>query len=41
MWLIESTIGKRGWHNHYLAGRPPFQLDDYERWYKKPDIKRD
>ncbi len=41
MWLVDTTIGETRLHNHYLAGRPPFQLDDYERWYKKLDIKRD
>jgi beta-mannosidase len=41
MWLIESAIGETRLANHYLAGHPPFQLDDYECWYKKLDIRRD
>ena len=41
MWLVDTTIGETRLHNHYLAGRPPFKLDDYERWYKKLNIRRD
>jgi beta-mannosidase len=41
MWLIEYTIGKEKYANHYLAGEPPYKLDDYQRWYKKLDIIRD
>ena len=40
MWLIEYTIGQEKYANHYLAGEAPFQLADYERWYKKLDIQR-
>ena len=41
MWLIDYTIGKEKYTNHYLAGEAPFKLDDYQRWYKKLNIKRD
>ena len=40
MWLIEYTVGYEKFTNHYLAGKPPFKLKDYEEWYKKLDIKR-
>jgi beta-mannosidase len=41
MWLIEYSIGENKYTNHYLAGKAPFQLDDYQRWFKKLNIKRD
>ncbi len=41
MWLIDYTIGDESYTNHYLAGQVPFSLNDYKRWYKKLDIKRD
>ena len=41
MWLVEYTIGNEKYSNHYLAGIAPFKLDDYQRWYKKLNIKRD
>lgn len=41
MWLIDYTIGDESYTNHYLAGQVPFNLNDYKRWYKKLDIKRD
>ena len=41
MWLIEAVIGEAQLANHYLTGRPPFKLDDYERWYKKLEIRKD
>jgi len=41
MWLIEYTIGKDKFTNHYLAGKAPFKLDDYLRWYRKLNIVRD
>ena len=41
MWLINYSIGKEKYTNHYLAGKAPFKLADYQRWYKKLDIKRD
>jgi beta-mannosidase len=41
MWLIDYTIGKETYTNHYLAGEVPFKLQDYQRWYKKLNIKRD
>ena len=41
MWLINYTIGKEKFTNHYLNGIVPFKLDDYQRWYKKLNIKRD
>ncbi len=33
MWLIEYTIGNEKFSNHYLAGKAPFKLKDYEAWY--------
>jgi beta-mannosidase len=41
MWLMEYTIGKEKYTNHYMAGKAPFKLTDYQRWYKKLNIKRD
>ena len=41
MWLIDYTLGAEKYTNHYLAGMAPFKLDDYQRWYKKLNIKRD
>lgn len=41
MWLIDYTIGNEKYTNHYLAGTAPFKLEDYQRWYKKMNIKRD
>lgn len=41
MWLIYCTSGKEKYSNHYLAGEAPFKLEDYQRWYKKLNIKRD
>jgi beta-mannosidase len=41
MWLIDYTIGKDKYRNHYLNGKAPFKLKDYERWYKKSGIIRD
>ncbi len=41
MWLIDFRIGQRNESNHYLAGTAPFQLADYQRWYKKLNISRD
>jgi beta-mannosidase len=40
MWLIEYTIGNEKFTNHYLSGKPPFKLKDYEEWYKNLGIKR-
>lgn len=40
MWLIDYTIGDKKYTNHYLAGKAPFKLSDYQRWYKKLNIKR-
>ena len=40
MWLIEYTIGNEKFTNHYLAGKAPFKLKDYEAWYKKLGIER-
>jgi len=34
MWLIEYTIGNEKFTNHYLAGKPPFKLQDYKAWYR-------
>ena len=41
MWLIEYTIGNEKFANHYLAGKAPFKLKDYEEWYRKLGIQRD
>ena len=41
MWLINYTIGKEKYRNHYLDGEAPFKLVDYQRWYEKINIKRD
>jgi beta-mannosidase len=41
MWIIDYTIGKAKYKNHYLNGKAPFKLEDYERWYKKLGIIRD
>ena len=41
MWLIDYTIGKEKYRNHYLDGEAPFKLVDYQRWYEKINIKRD
>jgi len=41
MWLIEYTIGNEKFTNHYLAGKAPFKLKDYEEWYKNLGIKQD
>jgi beta-mannosidase len=41
MWLIDYSIGKEKYTNHYLAGKAPFKLDDYRQWYKKLKIVRD
>lgn len=39
MWLIEYTIDGKKYTNHYLNGKAPFKLDDYQRWFKKLDIE--
>ncbi len=41
MLLIEYTIGDERFTNHYLAGKVPFKLEDYQRWYKKLNIVKD
>ena len=41
MWLIEYTIGTEKFTNHYLAGKAPFKLNEYEQWYRKLGVKRD
>ena len=41
MWMIDYTVAKEKYTNHYLAGKVPFKLDDYQRWFKKINIKRD
>ena len=40
MWTIEYTIGNEKFINHYLSGKAPFKLKDYEDWYRKLGIKR-
>ena len=41
IWLIEYTIGTEKFTNHYLAGKAPFKLNEYEEWYRKLGIKRE
>ena len=41
MWLIEYTVGDEKFTNHYLAGKAPFKLTHYQRWYKKLNISRE
>lgn len=41
MWLIDYSIGDSKYSNHYLAGKAPFKLQDYQRWFAKLNIKRD
>lgn len=41
MWLIEYMIGNQKYTNHYLAGKAPFKLDDYRRWYNKLNLHKD
>ncbi|MCE5347902.1 MAG: glycoside hydrolase family 2 [Bacteroidales bacterium] len=41
MWIINYSIGREKYSNHYLNGEAPFKLDDYQRWYKKMNIVRD
>jgi len=41
MWLIDFTIGKDNYTNHYLSGKAPFKLEEYQRWYKKLNFIRD
>ena len=40
MWLIDYTIENDKYTNHYLAGKAPFKLSDYQRWYQKLNINR-
>ncbi|MCE5205955.1 MAG: glycoside hydrolase family 2 [Porphyromonadaceae bacterium] len=40
MWLIEYKIGDEKFINHYLAGKAPFKLEDYEKWCKHLAIER-
>jgi len=41
MWLIDYTIGKEKYTNHYLVGKAPFKLTDYQRWCKELNIKKE
>ena len=41
MWLLNYSTGDEKYTNHYLNGRPPFNLDDYLSWYNKLNIVRD
>jgi beta-mannosidase len=41
MWLIDYSIGKEKFTNHYLKGKAPFNMEDYQRWYKKLNIIRE
>ena len=40
MWLIDFSIGEEKYTNHYLSGKAPFKLDDYQRWFKKLGLIR-
>ena len=40
MLLISYTIGKEKFTNHYLSGKAPFKLNDYQNWYKKLNIDK-
>ena len=40
MWLIDYTIENEKYTNHYLTGKAPFKLKDYQRWFKKLNINR-
>ncbi len=40
MWLVDFTIGNEKYSNHYLSGAAPFKLEDYQRWYKVMNLKR-
>lgn len=35
MWLIDYTIEGKKFSNHYLCGKAPFNLRDYQNWSKK------
>ena len=39
MWLIEYSIGNEKFINHYLCGKAPFSLKDYERWFMGIRVK--
>lgn len=34
------TIGKESFKNRYLAGEVNFEVEDYQRWFKKLNITR-
>lgn len=38
MWLIDYSIGNEKFNNHYLAGKAPFNLMDYQRWFQKLNV---
>ncbi|MDR2765067.1 MAG: glycoside hydrolase family 2 [Tannerella sp.] len=40
MWLIEYTIDNQKQTNHYLAGKAPFRLSDYEKWYRQLPVSK-
>ncbi|MDR1336072.1 MAG: glycoside hydrolase family 2, partial [Tannerella sp.] len=40
MWLIEYTIDGEKQTNHYLAGKAPFRLADYEKWYRQLAVSK-
>ncbi|MDR1601590.1 MAG: glycoside hydrolase family 2 [Tannerella sp.] len=40
MWLIEYAVDGEKRTNHYLAGKAPFRLQDYERWYKQLPVSK-
>jgi len=39
IWLIDYTIGGDKFKNHYLSGKPPFNLEEYTRWSEIMNIK--
>jgi beta-mannosidase len=41
IWLVDYSVGKEKYINHYLNGSPPFKLEEYIRWYNKLNIIRD
>ena len=38
LWLIEAAVDGQTLRNHYLCGRPPYDLDQYRRWLPALDI---
>ncbi len=38
MWLIDYTMEGKKFTNHYLCGKAPFKLSDYQNWAKKLNL---